>query len=63
MVPLLSAKLRNDPLLRVLIRADRDAEYAFIAQVMGACAEAQIANITFAVLSGDAKPAPAAHGS
>jgi biopolymer transport protein ExbD len=63
LVPLLADRLRRDPVLRVLIRADRDAEYSYIADIMKACSKAQIANVTFAVLNGDKQPAHAAPGS
>ncbi len=50
LVPLLSGLLAADPVLRVLIRADRDCEYSYISAIMKACSQAQISNITFAVL-------------
>jgi biopolymer transport protein ExbD len=61
LVPYLSEQLGNFPDLRVLVRADKGTEYSFIADVMRACRDAQIGNVTFSVLTGGQKgPADAA---
>ena len=51
-VPMLQNRLAQNAMLRVLVRADKDVEYSYIAEVMAACAQAQIGNVTFAVLTG-----------
>ncbi len=53
-VPILKERLGRDPVLRVLIRADKDVHYAYISEIMKACGQAQISDVTFAVLSKDA---------
>jgi biopolymer transport protein ExbD len=63
--PLLAARFQSNPLLRVLIRADRSTEYDYISQIMRACSESGIANVTFAVSQGGegaAQAAPAGGG-
>ncbi len=51
LVPLLSGEVSKDPVLRVLIRADQEVEYQFISEIMKACSESHIADVTFAVLN------------
>lgn len=58
-VPLLQDSLAKNPMIRVLIRADKDVEYSYVADIMRACAQANIGNVTFAVITGgdqSAKP-------
>ncbi len=43
------AKLRN-PMMRVLVRADKGTKYEFVRQVMVAVANAGIANVTFSAV-------------
>ncbi len=52
LVPMLQDRLAANPMTRVLVRADKDVEYSYVADVMRACAAAQIGNVTFAVLTG-----------
>jgi len=49
LVPLLAARLRADPALHVVIRADRAVEYASVAAILQACREAQVSAVAFAV--------------
>jgi len=49
LVPVLEARLRNDPALRLVIRADRSVEYSSIAGVLQACRQAHIPTVAFAV--------------
>jgi biopolymer transport protein ExbD len=59
----LSARHAERPQAYVVIRADKDAQYSNIADVMNACATAGINTVTFAVLTGGGsnnKPAAAA---
>lgn len=52
MIALLQRRIETAPDLRVLIRADQNTEYSYIAEVMRACSQANIANVTFSVLTG-----------
>jgi len=56
LIPLLQERLAQNPLLRVLIRADKDVEYSYVADIMRACAQANIGNVTFAVITGGESP-------
>ena len=47
----LTARHTETPSAYVVIRADRDAEYSNISDVMNACASAGISTVTFAVLT------------
>jgi len=47
----LAARHQDRPEAYVVIRADKDAQYSNIAQVMNACASAGISTVTFAVLT------------
>lgn len=53
-VPMLSVEIAKDPVVRVLIRADQQVEYQFISEIMKACSESHIADVTFAVLNQEA---------
>lgn len=52
LIPMLQERLSGNPMLRVLIRADKEVEYSYVADVMRACANANIGNVTFAVITG-----------
>ena len=56
----LAQRLKQDPRLYVLIRADKDVQYSNISDLMTACAQAGIGTVTFAVITGAAKNPPAA---
>ncbi len=58
LVGMLQERLAGNPMVRVLIRADKDVEYSYVADVMRACANANIGNVTFAVLTGTSEDAP-----
>ena len=48
---LLGPRSKSDPGYRVVIRADRNTPADFVEKVMGACAEAGVSDIAFAVLN------------
>ena len=48
----LAAQNQQNPAAYVVIRADKNTEYSNIADLMGACANAGISTVTFAVLIG-----------
>ena len=58
LVPMLSRQIGQDPVVRVLIRADQNVEYQFISEIMKACSESHIADVTFAVLNQEAGGRP-----
>lgn len=61
LVPMLRERLNANPTTRVLVRADREVEYFYVADIMKACSNANISNVTFAVMS-QAAPGPAKAG-
>jgi biopolymer transport protein ExbD len=52
-VPLLQNKVAANPLMRVLIRADREVRFDFIKQILMAVGESGIGNVTFSVVDKD----------
>ena len=49
--PLLAPRVKGNPAYRVVIRAEKESPARCVSKVMGACAEAGIDNITFAVIN------------
>ena len=58
LVPLLQNKVAANPLVRVLIRADREVKYDFVRQVLQAVGQSGIGNVTFSVVDKEASPTP-----
>jgi biopolymer transport protein ExbD len=58
----LASQHQKNPAATVVIRADKDVEYSNISDLMGACANAGVSTVTFAVLIGgnNNRQAPAA---
>ncbi len=56
LVPLLQNKVAANPLVRVLIRADREVKYDFVRQVLQAVGQSGIGNVTFSVVDKEASP-------
>jgi biopolymer transport protein ExbD len=56
---ILAARHDQNPGAYVVIRADRSAEYSYISDLMTTCAKAGISTVSFAVLIGGNKQAPA----
>ncbi len=58
-IGVLEPKVRSNPKMRVLIRADKNVRYEFLRSIMVAAANAGIGNVTFSVVDKDtgAKPA------
>jgi biopolymer transport protein ExbD len=52
-VPMLQSKVSANPLVRVLIRADRQVRFDYIKQVLIAVGESGIGNVTFSVVDKD----------
>ena len=55
-VPLLQNKVAANPLVRVLIRADREVKYDFVRQVLQAVGQSGVGNVTFSVVDKEASP-------
>jgi biopolymer transport protein ExbD len=55
----LASQHSQNPAAYVVIRADRNTEYSNISDLMNSCANAGISTVTFAVLIGGSKQAPA----
>jgi biopolymer transport protein ExbD len=53
---LLQNKVAANPLVRVLIRADREVKYDFVRQVLQAVGQSGIGNVTFSVVDKEASP-------
>ncbi len=56
LVPVLQENIRLNPMVRVLIRADRDVRYTVMKSVLEAVGKAGIANVTFSVVDKEAAP-------
>ena len=52
-VPMLKNKVAANPLMRVLIRADREVRFDYIKQVLMAVGESGVGNVTFSVVDKD----------
>ena len=64
MTAAIAAAHNANPVAAVLVRADRDAQYSNISDLMLACGNAGVATVTFAVLiGGDNQPKPPAGAS
>ncbi len=48
---IITQRKQRQPALRAVIRASEEVPYSFVQQVMAACAEADVDNITFLVLN------------
>ena len=49
LAPMLQAKVVANPLVRVLVRADKDVRYEFMRGLMEAVGKAGVGNVTFSV--------------
>jgi biopolymer transport protein ExbD len=58
-VPILQNKVSSNPLIRVLIRADREVRYDYVRKILEAVGQSGVGNVTFSVVDKDASP-PAA---
>ena len=58
LIPVLQNHIQKNPMVRVLIRADRDVRYATMKSMLEAVGKAGIANVTFSVVDKEAAPTP-----
>ena len=58
LVPVLQNHIHKNPMVRVLIRADKDVRYAAMKSLLEAVGKAGIANVTFSVVDKEAAPTP-----
>jgi biopolymer transport protein ExbD len=56
LVPMLQNHIQKNPMVRVLIRADKDVRYSVTKSLLEAVGKAGIANVTFSVVDKDAAP-------
>lgn len=57
LVPMLQNHIQKNPMVRVLIRADKDVRYSAMKSLLEAVGKAGIANVTFSVVDKEAAPA------
>jgi len=58
LIPVLQNHIQKNPMVRVLIRADKDVRYAAMKSLLEAVGKAGIANVTFSVVDKEATPTP-----
>jgi biopolymer transport protein ExbD len=56
LVSMLQAKVAANPLVRVLIRADREVRYEYLRKLLEAVGQAGVGNVTFSVVDKDGAP-------
>lgn len=56
LVPMLQNHIQKNPLVRVLIRADKDVRYSALKSLLEAVGQAGIANVTFSVVDKEMQP-------
>ncbi len=54
-VPFLQSRVASNPLVRVLVRADKDVKYEYTRQLLEAVGQAGVGNVTFSVVDKDGK--------
>lgn len=57
LVPVLQNHIEKNPMVRVLIRADKDVRYSVMKSLLESVGRAGIANVTFSVVDKEAAPA------
>jgi biopolymer transport protein ExbD len=60
LVNLLKAKVAANPLVRVVVRADREVRYEYMRQLLEAVGQSGVGNVTFSVVDKDNTAPPAA---
>ncbi len=58
LIPVLQNHIQKNPMVRVLIRADKEVRYATMKSLLEAVGKAGIANVTFSVVDKEAAPTP-----
>ena len=58
LIPVLQNHIQKNPMVRVLIRADKDVRYSAMKSLLEAVGKAGIANVTFSVVDKEAAPTP-----
>jgi biopolymer transport protein ExbD len=58
LIPVLQNHIQKNPMVRVLIRADKDVRYSYMKGLLEAVGKAGIANVTFSVVDKEAAPTP-----
>ena len=58
LIPVLQNHIQHNPMVRVLIRADKDVRYATMKSLLEAVGKAGIATVTFSVVDKEEAPTP-----
>jgi len=58
LIPVLQNHIQKNPMVRVLIRADKEVRYSTLKSLLEAVGKAGIANVTFSVVDKEAAPTP-----
>jgi biopolymer transport protein ExbD len=58
-IGMLDAKVKANPLMRVLIRADKQVRYEYLRNILEAVGKAGVGNVTFSVVDKEASGPPA----
>lgn len=58
LVTLLKGKVASNPLVRVLIRADKEVKYEYMRQLLEAVGASGVGNVTFSVVDKEGGPKP-----
>jgi biopolymer transport protein ExbD len=58
LIPVLQNHIQKNPMVRVLIRADKEVRYNTMKSLLEAVGKAGIANVTFSVVDKEAAPTP-----
>ncbi len=58
LIALLDAKVKANPMLRVVVRADREVRYEFLRSILESVGKAGVGNVTFSVVDKDPKSVP-----
>lgn len=53
MIALLDSKVKANPMLRVVVRADREVRYEFLRSILESVGKAGVGNVTFSVVDKD----------
>ncbi len=59
LIPMLQNHIQRNPMVRVLIRADKEVKYSTMKSLLEAVGKAGIANVTFSVVDKEGAPPPA----
>jgi len=59
LINVLDAKVKANPMVRVLIRADKEVRYEYLRSLLEAVGKSGVGNVTFSVVDKEEQPSPA----